>query len=134
MPSEYLLDTNTVVYYFHDVPSVLSQMALHRPTFLPFVTVAELLYGAKRSARAPVNLRLYQEFLAKFGILYPSRITLDLQSDLRLALQKLGRPIPDNDLWQAALAIQHHAVLVTNDAHFAVVPGLRTENWTLSDG
>jgi predicted nucleic acid-binding protein len=53
-----------------------------------------------------------------------------MHSDLRIALQKIGKPIPPNDLWQVAIAIQHDAVLVTNDRHFAVVPGLRTAAWT----
>ena len=131
MPSEYPLDTNIVVYLFHNQLGVRSQMARHRPALLPFITAAELLYGAKRSTRPQDNLREYNIFLTKFAILYPNRRTLDIHSDLRLALQMIGKPIPENDLWQAAIAIQHDAILVTNDNHFAAVPGLRTENWAV---
>ncbi|MGH9793296.1 MAG: PIN domain-containing protein [Candidatus Acidiferrales bacterium] len=64
-----------------------------------------------------------------FHVLYPTRRTLDIYSDLQLALGRRGTPIPQNDLWQAAIAIQHEAILVTNDEPFASVPDLQTENW-----
>ena len=99
--------------------------------YLPFITAAELLYGAKRSARPADNLRTYLEFISRFTILYPGRQTLETYGDLRVILKRLGNPIPANDVWQAALALEHDAVLVTNDRHFAAVPGLRTENWIL---
>lgn len=106
-------------------------MSLHRPALIPFITAAELLYGAKRSDRRIENLREYGAFLSKFTILFPDRNTLDIHSELRFALQKSGKPIPQNDLWQAAIAIQHDAVLVTNDSHFVGIPGLRVEDWSL---
>ena len=74
---------------------------------------------------------MYLEFISRFSVLYPGRQTLETYSDLRVALRAFGRPIPPNDVWQAALAIEHEAVLVTNDRHFAVVPGLHTENWAV---
>ena len=128
MPSEYLLDTNTVIYLFKNDAEVQRKEQQHPLRFLPFITAMELMFGAKRSARREENLLKYNRFLAKFSTLYPDRQTLDVYGDIRLALQKIGRPIPANDLWQAAIAIQRDAVLVTNDSHFAAVPGLRTEN------
>jgi len=131
MPSDHLLDTNTVVFLFQDHPKVRAQMAFYRPALIPFITVTELLYGTKRSGRPLHNLREYGVFLSKFKILYPDRGTLDIHSDLRVTIERLGRPIPQNDLWQAAIAIQHDAILVTNDSHFAAMPGLRAEDWTI---
>ncbi|MGH9795552.1 MAG: PIN domain-containing protein [Candidatus Acidiferrales bacterium] len=129
MPTEYRLDTNILIYYFNDVHAVGERIERAAPARLPFITAVELLHGAKRSARRAENLRKYSDFLDGFLILYPSRPTLDIYSDLQLALGQRGTPIPQNDLWQAAIAVQHQAVLVTNDEHFASVPGLQTENW-----
>jgi tRNA(fMet)-specific endonuclease VapC len=131
MPSEYLLDSNTAIYYLQGNPKVVSVVESHRIHYLPFMTVAELLYGAKRSARPADNLGVYVEFISRFSILYPGRQTLETHSDLRVTLKEMGRPIPANDVWQAALALEHDAVLVTNDRHFSAVPGLRVENWVL---
>lgn len=48
---------------------------------------------------------------------------------LRGALKRAGTPIPENDLWIAALAIEHGWPLATRDAHFACVPGLIVQDW-----
>ena len=44
-------------------------------------------------------------------------------------LRQNGRPLPDNDIWIAAIAMQHQTVLVTRDQHFSEVPGLLLERW-----
>ncbi|MXZ01781.1 type II toxin-antitoxin system VapC family toxin [Candidatus Poribacteria bacterium] len=44
-------------------------------------------------------------------------------------LRRRGRPIPNNDIWIAAIALQHDLVLVTRDAHFDEVESLQTERW-----
>ncbi len=49
--------------------------------------------------------------------------------DLKQQLRAAGKPIPDNDLWIAATAIEHHLVLVTRDKHFESTPGLAVETW-----
>jgi len=46
------------------------------------------------------------------------------------ALRSRGTPIPENDLWIAALAIQHDLTLVTRDSHFRLVKEVRTVSWT----
>lgn len=48
---------------------------------------------------------------------------------IRNALRTQGRPIPENDLWIAALAGQHDLVLATRDAHFEFIEGLAVERW-----
>jgi len=131
MPSEYLLDSNTAIYYLQGHSQVRFFVQHEELRYLPFITVAELLYGAKRSGRPRDNLRVYVEFFSRFTILYPTRETLEAHSDLRVRMKELGRPIPANDLWQAAIALEHDATLVTSDKHFLGIPGLRTEDWTL---
>lgn len=130
MTTDFLLDTNTAVFLANNHPRVRSRMAQHRPTLLPFVTATELLYGAKRSGRPEHNLREYRLFLSRFRILFADHVTIEIHSDLRLFLERKGKPIPQNDLWQAAIAIRHDAVLVTNDAHFEHLPELRCTDWT----
>ncbi len=47
----------------------------------------------------------------------------------RGALARAGTPVPENDLWIAALAVEHGRPLATRDAHFARVPGLTVRDW-----
>lgn len=128
MPDEYFLDTNVAIYFLQGLPSVEKEVRRHTLRYLTFITAAELLYGAKRSARREHNPRIYEQFLSRFNILFPDRRTLDVYSDVRARLKETGRPLPLNDVWQASLALQHGAVLVTNDQHFQGIPGLVSEN------
>jgi predicted nucleic acid-binding protein len=52
-----------------------------------------------------------------------------MYGEVKAELARLGKPIPDNDLWIAAVARQHDLPLATRDAHFALVPGLKTLAW-----
>ena len=48
---------------------------------------------------------------------------------LRVALRRLGRPIPANDAWIAALALQHRLPVLSRDEHFDVVVGIERKSW-----
>jgi predicted nucleic acid-binding protein len=48
---------------------------------------------------------------------------------VRVALKKLGRPIPANDAWIAALALEHRLPILSRDAHFDALPDLRRIGW-----
>jgi len=61
--------------------------------------------------------------------LFPDQATTERYGQIKAELAQVGRPIPDNDLWIAAIARQHGLVLATRDAHFAHVPGLQTLTW-----
>jgi tRNA(fMet)-specific endonuclease VapC len=55
--------------------------------------------------------------------------TGDFYGQVKTTLRIKGRPIPDNDIWIAALALQYDLALVTRDAHFNEVDTLSTEQW-----
>lgn len=48
---------------------------------------------------------------------------------IKASLRKKGKPIPENDIWIAAIAMQHSLVVATRDKHFDEVDGLSTEEW-----
>lgn len=56
----------------------------------------------------------------------PGRYLLDTNI---VSLKRKGKPIPENDVWIAACALQHDLILVTRDGHFEYVEGLRFESW-----
>jgi tRNA(fMet)-specific endonuclease VapC len=62
-------------------------------------------------------------------LLLPDEGTAETYAVLKAELARIGRPIPDNDLWIAAIARQWDLPLATRDAHFAVVPGLTILTW-----
>jgi predicted nucleic acid-binding protein len=55
--------------------------------------------------------------------------TAGVSADLRVAFKKAGKPIPANDAWISALALEHRLPGLTRDVHFDAVPGLRRVGW-----
>lgn len=87
--------------------------------------LGELLFGARNSGRVEANLLKYRSFVYDLSLLPLDSFAAELYAEIRLALKQQGRPIPDNDMWIAAICRAHDVPLLTFDRHFAEVPGLR---------
>jgi tRNA(fMet)-specific endonuclease VapC len=91
--------------------------------------LGELHYGAQRANRRTEALGRVREFLEIATLLLPDERTAELYGDVKAELARVGKPIPENDLWVAAAAMQHQMPVATRDAHVAVVPRLETLDW-----
>ncbi len=123
-----LLDTNIVVAYLAGDESVKAKVAA-TSIVISAVVLGELDFGAKKSGRPQQNLERIENLIAALTVVAVDARTAQVFGDIKTALKGKGRPIPDNDIWIAASAIQHGFVLATRDAHFAEVDGLRIEKW-----
>lgn len=132
MPGEYCLDTNIAVAALNGRPAVARRLKVCRRIVLPFPVVGELLYGAKKSGRPEANLKSYRRFIEACEVHQSDSSTVELYADLKLQLKLQGTPIPENDIWAAACALELALPLVTHDSHFQHIPQLSTEDW-LSD-
>ena len=124
----FLLDTNLVVAYFNREQAVRQRLS-GITVFLPSIALGELYYGAYKSTRTTDNLKQIHDLIAILAVLTCDQVTADNYGQIKHALQVKGRPIPENDIWIAALAQQHHLILVTRDEHFKNVDGLPLEMW-----
>jgi tRNA(fMet)-specific endonuclease VapC len=88
--------------------------------YLPFVVVAELRAGFALGDRQVENERILRRLLLKEGvsILYADDQTSHHYAATYVQLRRQGTPIPTNDIWIAALALQHDLVLCSRDRHF----------------
>lgn len=75
------------------------------------------------------NLEHVAAFAAAIVILPADRETAEVYARIKQGLRSKGRPIPDNDLWIAATAIQHGVALLNRDAHFDEIDELASETW-----
>lgn len=97
--------------------------------FLPSIALGELLYGAERSTRRAENLAEGQGFAASVAILSCDAGTAPHYGEIKSELRRKGRPLPDNDIWIAAIARQHQLTVATRDAHFGEIVGLPLLSW-----
>ncbi len=81
------------------------------------------------ATRVAANLDRIEQFASSVQVLNCDAATAQLYGNIRDALRSKGRPIPENDIWIAAVALQHGLPLATRDDHFKEVDGLRVENW-----
>jgi len=126
-----LLDTSVVIAAIGQEPAVTASLqALPASSlFLSATVLGELVYGALLSSRAGKNLTTLTDFAAAANTLPCDAATARLYGEIKAQLKRIGRPIPENDIWIAAVARQHSLTLITRDAHFEHVAGLSRERW-----
>ncbi len=129
MAGDLLLDTNVVVAYFVAEPAVVAGLQQANHVYSASVVLGELYFGAFKSTRVDENLARIQRLLTEVTILDCDGDTAREYGRIKDALRQKGRPLPNNDIWIAALAVQHDLTLVSRDAHFLEVDGLAHESW-----
>jgi predicted nucleic acid-binding protein len=124
-----ILDTNAVSAFFEDVPPVCQAAGKSEVLAVPSIVLGEYRFGLAAS-------RLRVELEAKVGrlerladVLCVDAVTARHYADIRRELKNAGTPIPENDLWIAAIVRQHAMPLMSNDPHFDYVKDLVRIGW-----
>jgi tRNA(fMet)-specific endonuclease VapC len=112
-----------------DEASVRTNLAQAEEVFIPSIAIGELYYGARKSGRTQENLARVDELVANSAVLGCDAETARRYGEVKNGLRLKGRPLPENDIWIAALALQHNLTLVTRDAHFQEVENLQAVTW-----
>jgi tRNA(fMet)-specific endonuclease VapC len=124
-----VLDTNIAIAFLSDDRSVRQHVAKTERIILPTVVMGELFYGARHSDSAEQNLRRVEELAQSCQLLDVSIETARQYGIIKSALRRKGAPIPNNDIWIAALTQQYDAALATRDQHFNAVEHLEVVRW-----
>lgn len=127
MSGRALVDTNVVIALFAGDPTIVGHLQRQIAVFLCVPVLGELRYGAQASARVEHNLVRLDDFAKAIVVLPCDSETAASYGAVKFALRKKGRPIPENDVWIAAIARQHDLTLLTRDAHFREIDGLEVE-------
>ena len=129
-PDGFLLDTNVVIPVLRQEKSALAGVEQAEGSlFVSVITLGELRFGARKSGRIEENLQKVEQFAVESEVLLCDEETSRLYGEVKDGLRRKGRPIPENDIWIAATALQGRLALVTRDAHFEHVDGLKIERW-----
>ena len=127
----YLLDTNICIFYMkgrYQLDEKIAKVGQNN-CYISEITVAELLFGAARSANKEKHLKQIASFIGQFKIL-PIYNTLSVFADKKAELYANGQPIDDFDILIGATAIYHKLVMITeNVKHLNHLSSIKIENW-----
>ena len=120
------LDTNRLTDLFRGDLALAEQLGACEEVWIPLVVLAEIKAGFYGGTQQHRNELLLRKFLAKptAEVLLPGRETAEHYARLFVQLKRAGTPVPDNDLWIAALVLEKELVLITRDLHFQKIPQL----------
>lgn len=121
------VDTNAYAAFKRGDEHIVAVLQ-HAPSLIVCATVlGELLAGFAAGQREGVNRSELTQFISapRVKVVSSSAATADLYALVYAALRRKGQPIPTNDLWIAASCLEHGAALLTLDAHFQNIDGLR---------
>ena len=129
MNGKYLLDTNIVIALFANDLTLVNKITEIQDVSIPAIVIGELFYGAKKSGRSQENSRRIDRFVSDNVILNCDAETAKFYGKIKNNLRVKGHPIPENDIWIAAIALQHKLTLISRDKHFKAVDGLMLKKW-----
>ncbi len=129
MNGRYLLDTNIIIALFAKDPQIHDRIANAEEVFVPCIAVGELYFGACKSIKTKENLARIDEFALNNAVFVCDTETARKYGAIKTLLREKGQPIPENDIWIAAIAQQHDLTLVTKDIHFNAIDRLKIEKW-----
>lgn len=120
------IDTNRYRDLSDGKREVVERLETADAVFMPFVVLAELRAGFAVGTKGQANERALHRFLAQPGVevLHTTDGTTRVYATLYRQLRAQGTPIPTNDLWIAALVLEHELALYSRDAHFEALPQL----------
>src|SRR5258708_3305788 len=124
-----ILDTNALSAFFDGHARLKAVLAKAPRISLPVIVLGEYRFGLIGSRWRKVIEPALDELQAMSDILPVDTETVLPYAKLCDQLKRAGTPIPANDLWIAALAVQHGLPIISQDKHFDLVPGIRRLVW-----
>lgn len=121
-----LIDTNIYIEAMFGNPEIVQKLQKVDMIGLSAISIGELLAGFKIREKQSEQVSQFEEFLdsPRVELCSVTYSTADFYSEIYLKLRKAGTPIPTNDIWIAATALEHGFRIFTIDKHFQNVVGL----------
>ena len=127
--NNFLLDTNIIAAWLKGETSIANKIDKAKKVYIPIIVIGELYYGASYSTLVQKNISNIQKLVSLYEILSIDEVTAIEYGNIKAAQRKKGKPIPENDIWIAAIAQHHKLTLVTRDKHFKEVENISLRKW-----
>jgi predicted nucleic acid-binding protein len=124
-----IVDTNALSAAADADPAVLALLARAEQMAIPVIVLGEYRYGIAQSRKRASYESWLTGLLRDCLVLDVNEPTTQHYAQIVLELKRLGKPVPTNDLWIAALCRQHSLPLLSRDRHFDLVAGTKRVDW-----
>ena len=111
MDGSYLLDSTVIIDIFKKVATTMQRIQDADYVFLPATALGELYFGAYKSTRFAKHFKEVKDLIGAGNVLKCDEQTAEVYGRIKHQLKLNGTPIPENDIWIAAIAIQHNLSL-----------------------
>ena len=124
--SSLVLDTNVLIDLFEGERTLPTKFSCYERIMIPSIVVGEYRSGLFPTKNGDENRRKLESYLSNAAVTVTpvTGRTAELYAKVYQHLRKQGTPIPQNDMWIAACALEYGADIATNDDHFKLVPML----------
>jgi tRNA(fMet)-specific endonuclease VapC len=128
---EMILDTNALSAFFDGDPAVVGSISKADALHLPVIVIGEYRFGL-RASRLRKRREPKLDALTRVCTVLPIlESTTVVYASVRHELKRIGKPIPENDVWIAALALEYGLPILSDDKHFDAVKTVRRVAWQL---
>ncbi len=124
-----ILDTNALSDIFKGNESIRIHIEKADQLYVPVIVLGEYLFGIKGSTKSQKLTTLLSGFMNEVQELSISTRTAGYYANIRWELKKNGTPIPENDIWIAALVKEYNMPLLSRDIHFDFVQNITRLIW-----
>lgn len=124
-----ILDTNALSAAADGAPNAVEILNRSERIAVPVIVIGEYRFGILQSRQRQAYEKWLADWLAAVDVLPIDQETAQHYADIALELKKIGRPVPTNDLWIAALCRQYSLPLMSRDKHFDAVRGIERITW-----
>lgn len=127
--NKFLLDTNIITAWLKGESVIADKIDRAKEVHIPIIVIGELYYGALYSTHVQKNISDIQSITDHYNVLPIDEAVTIAYGIIKAELRKKGKPIPENDIWIAAIAKRYHLTIVTRDKHFKEIESISIKNW-----
>ena len=125
MNGDYILDSNIVIEIFRNDAETIERVRQLKTIYIPVIVLGELYYGANKSNQTPKRTVEIEQLKRRVSLLDVTEKTAENYGEIKDKLRQKGKPIPENDIWIAAIAKESGLPILTRDKHFQAVEGIQ---------
>jgi tRNA(fMet)-specific endonuclease VapC len=127
--NKFLLDTNIITAWLKGETALADKIDKAKEIHIPIIVLGELYYGALYSTKVEKNIRDIKSITSNYNVLKVDEETTIAYGNIKAALRKKGKPIPENDIWIAVIAKRYELIVVTRDKHFKEIESINIKSW-----